>query len=129
MMSDGVFAATGRIAPAADYYDVLHNYPESVLCLDDAHGVAVLGAGGRGTFEHAGLWRHGVNTVGSSGLYPYLALLATLSKAVGGYGGIIPGGRDSSVALSCGRPISAGPVRRLRRSRPLPPRCARIDPG
>ena len=93
-MSDGVFAATGRIAPAADYYDVLHNYPESVLCLDDAHGVAVLGAGGRGTFEHAGLWRHGVNTVGSSGLYPYLALSATLSKAVGGYGGIIPGGRE-----------------------------------
>jgi 7-keto-8-aminopelargonate synthetase-like enzyme len=94
LLSDGVFAATGRIAPAAEYYDVLRDCPESVLCLDDAHGVAVLGENGRGTFEHAGLWRHGVNTVGGPGPGPYLTLSATLSKAVGGYGGIIPGDRE-----------------------------------
>jgi 8-amino-7-oxononanoate synthase len=91
VMSDGVFAATGRIAPAARYYDVLQAYPESMLLLDDAHGVGVLGAGGRGTLEHAGLWPHGVNTVGGVERRPYLAFSATLSKAVGGYGGILPG--------------------------------------
>jgi 8-amino-7-oxononanoate synthase len=94
VLSDGVFAATGRIAPAAEYSDVLGDWPESVLLLDDAHGVAVLGANGRGTFEHAGLWPRGVNAAGGSERRPYLALSATLSKAVGGYGGIIPGCRE-----------------------------------
>ena len=56
VMSDGVFAATGQIAPVAAYHDILRDYPGAVLCLDDAHALAVLGENGRGTFEHAGLW-------------------------------------------------------------------------
>ena len=56
VLSDGVFAATGRIAPVGEYYDILRDYPGSMLCLDDAHALAVLGENGRGTFEHAGLW-------------------------------------------------------------------------
>jgi len=56
VLSDGVFAATGRIASANAYCEVLRDYPGSVLCLDDAHGLAVLGENGRGTFEHVGLW-------------------------------------------------------------------------
>jgi 8-amino-7-oxononanoate synthase len=94
VLSDGVFAATGGIAPVGPYCDILGNYPESMLCLDDAHGLAVLGEKGRGTFEHAGLWDYGVNTMASAGRCPYLLVSGTLSKAVGGFGGIIPGNRD-----------------------------------
>ena len=94
VLSDGVFAATGRIAPAAKYYDVLRDYQGSVLCLDDAHGLAILGENGRGTFEHAGLWPHGVNRAGSPPPSPALLCCGTLSKAVGGFGGIIPGSEE-----------------------------------
>ncbi len=55
VLSDGVFAATGRIAPADQYCDALREYPGAVLCLDDAHALAVLGENGRGTYEHLGL--------------------------------------------------------------------------
>jgi len=108
LLSDGVFAATGRIAPAAEFYDVLQNYPQSLLSLDDAHGVGVLGADGRGTFEHAGLWRHGPNTVGGPDQRPLLAFSATLSKAVGGYGGIIPGDREFIRRIKLRSPYSGG---------------------
>jgi 7-keto-8-aminopelargonate synthetase-like enzyme len=107
VLSDGVFAATGRIAPVAEYHAILQDYPESALYIDDAHGIAVLGENGRGTLEHAGLWHHGPNVVGEGtvpifvpakmGLSPspsHLIFCGTLSKAVGGFGGIIPGCRE-----------------------------------
>jgi 7-keto-8-aminopelargonate synthetase-like enzyme len=96
VMSDGVFAARGRIAPVADYVAVLRDYAGAVLLLDDAHAVGVLGENGRGTFEHAGLYGS-VNVDiadGPSPPVPRLFLCGTLSKAVGGYGGIIPGSRS-----------------------------------
>jgi 8-amino-7-oxononanoate synthase len=92
VLSDGVFAATGHIAPVLEYVSILRDYPGSVLCLDDAHGLAVLGGSGRGTFEHVGLWQQGVNTYGAPPC-PALLCCGTLSKAVGGFGGIIPGSR------------------------------------
>lgn len=97
VLSDGVFAATGRIAPVSAYYEILSGYPGSALCLDDAHGVAVLGQHGRGTLEHCGLQSGaGPNFVLPSPALSLPALLfcGTLSKAVGGYGGIIPGGAE-----------------------------------
>ncbi|MGA2033493.1 MAG: pyridoxal phosphate-dependent aminotransferase family protein, partial [Thermoguttaceae bacterium] len=89
--SDGVFAARGSVAPAAEYELRLRNYAGSALVLDDAHALGVLGANGRGTLEHAGL----TASIGSDadGDGPRLFLCGTLSKAVGGYGGIIPGPR------------------------------------
>jgi 8-amino-7-oxononanoate synthase len=101
VLSDGVFAATGRIAPVREYCDVLAEYPGSILHLDDAHGLGVLGENGRGTFEHAGLWPQisagplGEGAALSSPLpSPALFFCGTLSKALGGYGGIIPGSRE-----------------------------------
>ena len=85
VMTDGVFAARGRIAPLADYLDVLGRYPGAMLAVDDAHALGVLGTNGRGTFEHAGLYQD-INTDGGSRW-----VCSTLSKAVGGYGGIVPG--------------------------------------
>jgi len=72
--------------------DVLRSYEGSCLAVDDAHGLAVLGAMGRGILDFAELFRGNVNTVeGESGGAPRLLMCGTLSKAVGGYGGIVPG--------------------------------------
>lgn len=94
VMSDGVFAGHGRIAPAAEYDAILRGYPGAAMLLDDAHGVGVLGDHGRGTYEHAGLYdRVNRELDAASSASPRLFMCATLSKALGGYGGIIPGSR------------------------------------
>jgi glycine C-acetyltransferase/8-amino-7-oxononanoate synthase len=79
MMTDGVFPSTGAVAPLSAYAEVLGRYESSLLCVDDAHGVGVIGDHGRGSFEHHSLQGQG------------LRFCATLSKAFGGSGGIIPG--------------------------------------
>jgi 7-keto-8-aminopelargonate synthetase-like enzyme len=97
VFSDGVFAARGTICPVGDYGDVLRHYPGAALCLDDAHGFGVLGRSGRGTFEYAGLGPDAVNRLAGERPAPQETLrlfsTATLSKAFGGYGGIICGSR------------------------------------
>ncbi len=67
------------------------DYPGALLCVDDAHGLGVLGDRGRGTFEHAGLFDRGVNVEPTHDNSPRLLFCGTLSKAIGGFGGIIPG--------------------------------------
>ena len=94
VMSDGVFSARGTIAPVAEYREILRRYPGSTLMIDDAHGLGVLGQNGRGTLEHAGLFQLGVNVDVPDRHKPdspCLLMCGTLSKALGGYGGIIPG--------------------------------------
>lgn len=93
LLCDGVFAAKGTIAPLADYRAVLADYPGATMCIDDAHGLGVLGDAGRGSFEHARLWPMGVNRDVSESLDagPRQMLCGTLSKAMGGFGGIIAG--------------------------------------
>jgi 7-keto-8-aminopelargonate synthetase-like enzyme len=94
VMTDGVFSALGTIAPVAEYYEILRRYPGASLLVDDAHGLGVLGQNGRGTLEHAGLFELGVNADlpdRDKPDSPRLLLCGTLSKALGGYGGMIPG--------------------------------------
>jgi 8-amino-7-oxononanoate synthase len=97
VMTDGVFSVRGTIAPLADYVATLANHPGAGLLVDDAHGVGVLGHRGRGTLEYFGLFDDHVNTEIMSPLSQRergdcaVFLCATLSKALGGYGGIIPG--------------------------------------
>jgi 8-amino-7-oxononanoate synthase len=93
VMSDGVFAARGTIAPLAEYHAVLEQYPGSVLIVDDAHGLGVLGINGRGTLELVGLFDTRVNDEPDSRARPRVLVCGTLSKAVGGFGGAIPGSR------------------------------------
>jgi len=79
VMSDGLFPARGRIAPVPDYVEILEPY-EGSLWLDDAHGIGILGANGRGTYEHFGL------AAGERMLFG-----GSMAKAFGGFGGVITG--------------------------------------
>ncbi len=82
VLSDGVFPISGEIVPVPGYRDVLAEYEGAWLCLDDAHATGVLGHNGRGTLEHFGICE------------PNFMAGYTLSKAIGGYGGLIPGPAD-----------------------------------
>ncbi len=111
VMSDGVFAALGRIAPAWEYRDVLAEYPGAILAMDDAHGLGVLGNNGRGTYEHVGLWKSVNGALPQpSGMSGGLHLLqcGTLSKAAGGFGGIVPGSLSLVERLRATSPYYSG---------------------
>lgn len=82
LITDGIFAVSGIIPPVHKYLSILDNYTDPILCLDDAHAIAVLGDNGRGTYEYLELE---VRNMFFSG---------TLSKAVGGHGGIIAGSKS-----------------------------------
>ena len=79
VISDGVFAVSGRIAPLQDYHQLLARYDHSLLCVDDAHGLGVLGKQGRGSLEYCAVEGERRHACG------------TLSKAFGGFGGLITG--------------------------------------
>lgn len=78
VLTDGVFPSTGALPPLGDYRRELDPYG-GLLCVDDSHGLGVLGAGGRGALEYCG----------AEGPQSFVA--GTLSKAFGGLGGIVPG--------------------------------------
>lgn len=81
ILTDGVFPILGEIAPIRDYLRIAEKY-NGILWIDDAHGIGVLGEHGRGTVEHFLLESERVFFGG------------TLSKAFGGFGGIIPGKKE-----------------------------------
>ena len=92
LLTDGIFPVSGRLAPLADYLSILGHYEGAMLLVDDAHAVAVLGASGRGSLELAGVPAERINRdLTEPAAAPRVFLSATLSKAVGGHGGIIPG--------------------------------------
>jgi len=79
---DGVFPVSGAISPIPDYHEVLDAMDEALICVDDAHATGVLGEKGRGTYEYFGI--QGERLYAST----------TLSKALGGHGGVIAGDRE-----------------------------------
>ena len=79
LLTDGLFAHSGQVAPLGDYLRLVPR--NSVLLVDDAHGAGTLGRHGRGTVELLGVPAERiVQTV-------------TLSKAFGVYGGAVLGTR------------------------------------
>jgi 8-amino-7-oxononanoate synthase len=76
--TDTVFSMDGDVAPL-DRLLALCEKHDAWLVLDDAHGFGVLGDGGRGALAHFAL---------SS---PRIVYMATLGKALGGYGAFVAG--------------------------------------
>lgn len=94
VMCDGVSPVLGDIAPVAEYLSIIDEHGPGSLMIDDAHGIGVLGSNGRGTLEWISEQSGNLITINGSGYREGAQgslLCATLSKAVGGYGGIIPG--------------------------------------
>jgi 8-amino-7-oxononanoate synthase len=76
--TDAVFSMDGDLAPLPEMLALCERH-DAWLVVDDAHGVGVMGALGRGTLEHFGLRS------------PRIVLMATLGKALGGYGAFAAG--------------------------------------
>ncbi len=94
LITDGVFGASGRIAPLAG---LAKRLPRSAtLWIDDAHGAGVLGERLRGTAEQCGLSRQRV------------IQSIVFSKALGGFGGAILGPRWLRTTLLDGNPVVTG---------------------
>lgn len=82
LATDGVFSMDGDIAPLAELARLAAQH-QAWFLVDDAHGLGVLGARGRGTLELAGL---------DEGQVPLL--VGTLGKALGSFGAFVAGPRD-----------------------------------
>jgi 7-keto-8-aminopelargonate synthetase-like enzyme len=80
VLTDGMFAHDGGVAPLKKYVAVLPG--GAMLLVDDAHGAGVLGKNGRGAPEHEGVSRR------------QIIQTITLSKAFGVYGGAVLGSRE-----------------------------------
>ena len=94
VITDGVFPVLGALAPLREYYEILRTYPGSAMVIDDAHALGAVGPTGRGSVEQSGLPWETVNTNVQPENGPRLFVAGTLSKAFGGFGGIVPGSRD-----------------------------------
>ena len=77
--SDGVFSMDGDLAPLPALAAQARRY-DAWLMVDDAHGIGVLGAGGRGSVDHFGL-----------GMDEVPILMGTLGKALGCCGAFVAG--------------------------------------
>lgn len=96
LICDGVFPTSGQLSPLREYVDVLDHFDKSLICVDDAHATGVLGKKGQGTFEYYDI----------QGERRYAS--GTMSKAVGGYGGMIVGTESFIDSLKVGSRIPAG---------------------
>jgi 8-amino-7-oxononanoate synthase len=79
ILTDGVFSMDGDVAPLPALAEFALE-PDTWLVVDDAHGCGVLGAGGKGSFEHLRVSR-GETTL----------LMGTLGKAFGTFGAFVAG--------------------------------------
>jgi 8-amino-7-oxononanoate synthase len=79
VITDGVFSMDGDIAPIGEIAALARRHRAMVM-VDDAHGIGVLGANGRGSLEHFGLSGDEADI-----------LMGTFTKAFGGVGGFVAG--------------------------------------
>lgn len=80
--TDGVFSMDGDVAPLRQLA-IAARMQSALLYVDDAHGIGVLGPGGRGSVADARL-----------GVADVPLQLVTLGKALGGHGAVVVGDLD-----------------------------------
>jgi 8-amino-7-oxononanoate synthase len=80
---DGVYSMGGDTAPLDQMVELCRRYPNTFLIDDEAHGLGVLGARGRGAAEQYGV----IDDVD--------LLTITFSKTLGSCGGALMGSRDA----------------------------------
>jgi len=93
VITDGIFALTGEIAPLDKLYGLVQKY-RGILVVDDAHATGILGNNGRGTPAH-------FNLDGARDIFQ----TETMSKALGGYGGFISGSSEYIAAIRDTSPV------------------------
>ncbi len=79
VVTDSVFSADGTLAPLPQLHQVCRRH-RALLIVDEAHGLGVRGAGGRGLLHECGL-------AGA----PDVVMTTTLSKSLGSQGGVVLG--------------------------------------
>ena len=79
IVTDGVFSMDGDVAPVRELAALAQQHG-ALLMVDDAHGLGVLGASGRGSLEHCALDASAVPI-----------LVGTLGKALGSFGAFVAG--------------------------------------
>lgn len=79
VITDSVFSTDGALAPLRQLSEVCRQH-QAVLLVDEAHGLGVRGAGGRGLLDEVGL-------AGA----PDIVVTTTMSKALGSQGGVVLG--------------------------------------
>jgi len=82
VVTDGVFSMDGDMAPLAELANLARR-ANAWLVVDDAHGLGVLGATGRGSCEQSALSAHDVPV-----------LIGTFGKAFGTFGAFVAGDTD-----------------------------------
>jgi 7-keto-8-aminopelargonate synthetase-like enzyme len=103
VLTDGMFAHDGSVAPLREYLKILPS--RGMILVDDAHGAGILGATGQGALEHEGMSRKRI------------IQCATLSKALGVYGGMVLGSAALRKKIWARSRVFAGTT-------PLPPPLA-----
>jgi len=78
VLTDGVVPVDGELPPLVAYWELVRQFGGALL-VDDAHGIAVVGPGGKGSPAEAGLPAEAFIQTG------------TLSKGLGTFGGIVAG--------------------------------------
>jgi 8-amino-7-oxononanoate synthase len=85
---DGVYSMSGDVAPLAAIVEVCRRVPNTFVLDDEAHGIGVLGARGRGALESQGV------------LSDVDLVTVTFSKSLGSCGGALLGPTDAIELLT-----------------------------
>lgn len=79
VVTESVFSTDGALAPLRDLHEVCRRH-RALLLVDEAHGLGVRGAGGRGLIHEADLAGE-----------PDVIMTTTMSKSLGSQGGVVLG--------------------------------------
>ncbi|MDR9402449.1 MAG: aminotransferase class I/II-fold pyridoxal phosphate-dependent enzyme [Halothece sp. Uz-M2-17] len=117
VVTDTVFSMDGDIAPLPEMIEVLSDYPDSVLFLDEAHASGAIGETGHGIFEHFQITPEDVIARGVNPL-----VMTTFSKFAASAGAAISSHIPELIPLLNVSPTSIGTI-----SLPAPTTAAALE--